>query len=49
MGRIKQTFSLEEYIAKEIKKIAIDKGKDYSTVVEEALMDYIKKEKTKKE
>jgi len=45
--RTKQTFSIEEYITKEIKKIAIDKHKDYSDIVEQALMDYIRNEKKK--
>lgn len=49
MGKVKQTFSLEEYLVKEIKKIAIDKNKDYSDIVDQALLDYIRKIKKENE
>lgn len=43
MGKVKQTFSLEEELVKKIKKLAIDKGKDYSYLVEQAILYYIQK------
>lgn len=45
MGKVKQTFSLEEEVVKRLKILAIEKGKDYSELTEKALIEYIAKNK----
>jgi predicted transcriptional regulator len=41
------TTSLPEELTKKIKHIAVEQAKTYSEIVEEALRDYVEKEKRK--
>lgn len=44
-----QTFSIEELLRKEVKHIAVDLNRSMSSIVEEALKDWLEKQTTVKE